>query len=775
LALVAQTVREFRGLLPDARFVAVCSDPSVVEVRDAELDAVCDVEDDVDQPDGDQLDGDMLEGGVPGGVGGDGVTAAELEFVRGLGSVVALDADVLAGELLAGASRLGVTVVVVTHVSAPVLAAAQDACSVELDVLVVDEAHRVAGSSVSAARSALLGMTTSGTEVPGSAGVRAVRRLFMTATPRVHQAGAQGSVLVASMDDQVLFGPVAFDLPFAAAVALGLLAPYEVALVGVTCDQWGSVRGGPTAGGSGRARVPRVTVRALNRRVPVDPMSLAVGAALLRAMRARQVRSVVSFHSRVWRARVFAQAVRMLSSASGSPVGVFTVSALSAPADREAALEALRSGSGPVLVSNARVLSEGVDVPALDAVLFADPRRSLVDVTQAVGRVMRTAPGKSRGLVILPVLLPAAGSGVSAQDLVESGVFAPVWELLRAVADLDVSLGAAFEDLRVSVAAGSFGVQGPLLPDRVTFDVPDGVSAEFMRSFALLAVRSLSSSWGDGFALLQAFALEHGHVRVPARFTVEGRDLDGWVKEQRSRFARGLMSADRVARLEGLPGWVWRVHDEAWERGWGVLVEFLGAHGGVFPAQSQVWRGARVGQWVSVQRSAFRAGRLDAQRAARLEGLPGWAWSPHEAAWERSFAALVQYVVANGSASPPPAYVTADGLTLGRWVAMARFRRERLDPVRVARLEGLPGWSWDPFADVWRARFALLLEHVSRSGSCYVPQGSTPVGVFDLATWSARQRADFRAGRLRPEFAVLLEGLPGWSWVPAAGRGRRAA
>lgn len=744
LALVAQTLREYREFLPSARLLAICSDPSVAT--------------------------GLAEVGDETGLVDDEVTAAELAHLESIGIDVGLSATRIAEFLttpVRPASRrdpagTGVSVLVVTHVSAPVLQEAQRLSGVSIDVLIVDEAHRTAGSIVSAPRTALINH-------PIGAGIGARRRLFMTATPRVHRTGVSEAALIASMDDETLFGPVAFDLPFQQAVDSGLLAPYTVAVVAVTDEQWQALAGiDPTVQTAGAAKVtPLVTAKALNGRITMDPATLAATSALLRSMHVHGLRTVVSFHSRVWRSRVFADAVSVISQATGRPVDCHAVSAGSTPTAREAALAALRDPSDrPVLVSNARVLSEGVDVPALDAVLFADPRRSTVDVTQVVGRVMRTAPGKERGVIILPVVLPSDALALDAESVVTSSSFAPVWTLLRALADLDVSLAARFDDARLTLARGG-ETDVPLLPPQVTFDIPNGLPAAFMRAFTLKAVTSVSTSWADGFAAMETFAAEHGHCRVVAKTVVDGRKLDIWVSEQRTRYALGLMRADRIAKLEALPGWYWRVREEVWSETFEVLRAFVDRHGRL-PVQTEAWQGRQLGAWIGTQRLAFKRNRLPSQWRELLEALPGWSWSPHDDAWEQNFACLRVYADQFGAATPPPAYVTDDGVALGRWVYLTRNKRQRLDAVRQARLESVPGWSWDPFRDRWEAAFEQLTAFVAEHGSARVPmvKSRRREPGFNLGSWVSRQRSEYRLGKLPPADVARLEALPGWSWDP---------
>ncbi len=114
--------------------------------------------------------------------------------------------------------------------------------------------------------------------------------------------------------------------------------------------------------------------------------------------------------------------------------------------DRLAWLKAEDAGDGVCrILSNARCLSEGVDVPALDAVLFLNPRNSLVDVVQSVGRVMRTSPGKSYGYIVIPVAIPTGMEPDEALDKTDR--YRVVWEVLRALRSHDERLDAVINTL----------------------------------------------------------------------------------------------------------------------------------------------------------------------------------------------------------------------------------------------------------------------------------------------------------------------------------------
>jgi hypothetical protein len=139
----------------------------------------------------------------------------------------------------------------------------------------------------------------------------------------------------------------------------------------------------------------------------------------------------------------------------------------------------------------------------------------------------------------------------------------------------------------------------------------------------------------------------------------------------------------------------------------------------------QVYRekdGYPLGGWVAAQRRTRTNGRLSDDRARRLEALPGWSWKKSENAWDDGYARLKRFVEREGHAGVPTGY-HEDGYPLGTWVTRLRrlYRKGTLNPERRARLEALPGWTWDPRQAAWEAGFARLQSFIEREGHARVP------------------------------------------------------
>ena len=219
------------------------------------------------------------------------------------------------------------------------------------------------------------------------------------------------------------------------------------------------------------------------------------------------------------------------------------------------------------------------------------------------------------------------------------------------------------------------------------------------------------------------------------------------VTAQRSRRARGELDPDRERQLEGVPGWTWEPRDYDWEEGFAYLQQFVEREGDAEVPGSHREDGYRLGQWVTVQRTAYRKGTLDPKRRSRLEALPGWSWDTHEAAWEEGFAYLQRFVEREGRANVPVSH-RENGYRLGQWAGVQRqaYRHGKLDAGRRRRLERVRGWTWTPDKDAWDEGFRRLRNFAEREGHALVPQQHREDG-FRLGAWVSTQRALRQSGR----------------------------
>ena len=331
------------------------------------------------------------------------------------------------------------TVVFATYQSSGVLEEAQQRHGLPaFDLAIADEAHRTAGALIPGEDPSPF------VRIHDNEAIRAGRRLYMTATAKVYAESARTragklAATLCSMDDEDRYGPVLHETRFGDAVEQGLLADYRVIVLTVP-----------------EALAAQVTIRnfAEGETLTIDEQGRMIGC--LRALAKTDtdqfpeddrapMRRAIAFCNFIKSSQQLEQRIHDVAEGyadytgdtDAPPVSARHVDGTFNAAGRADALAFLDETPDDEtrILTNARCLTEGVDVPALDGILFMHPRKSQIEVVQAVGRVMRQAPGKKLGYIILPVVVPSTGTPEQALD--DDTRWRTVWQMLNAIRSHD--------------------------------------------------------------------------------------------------------------------------------------------------------------------------------------------------------------------------------------------------------------------------------------------------------------------------------------------------
>lgn len=382
----------------------------------------------------------------------------------------------------------GLTVVFSTYQSIDAISAAQKRVLEDnngeygvFDLIVCDEAHRTTGIIFDEKDESAF------TKIHNDANVQGRKRLYMTATPRLYGSSAkvkasQKDLILCSMDDESIYGKEFHRVNFSYAVANGLLTDYKVFVLTVGEDEMPK---------NILARITDANQTEYN----FDDSSKLVGVinGLSKIIRGDQGKTAEADPGIMRRAVAFCNATGKTGKSKDKP-GSSTIVAKTMPIISRLLDENLNEDDRKVVasvscqhidggmnsqqrnelmqwlkedsdnprecrvVTNVRCLSEGVDVPALDAVLFLSARNSQVDVVQSVGRVMRNFKDKKYGYIIIPIVTPA---GVKAEDaLNNSKTFEVVWQILNALRSHDDSFNAEVNKIALNKAQSSKVIVG---------------------------------------------------------------------------------------------------------------------------------------------------------------------------------------------------------------------------------------------------------------------------------------------------------------------------
>ena len=337
-----------------------------------------------------------------------------------------------------------------TYQSIDVLSEAQQNGFPEFDLIIADEAHRTTGAKALGEEASVF------TKVHSNLNVRGVKRLYQTATPKLYGGDAKkkaedNSIVISSMDDESLYGKVFYRLGFGDAISHDILTDYKLMVLavdetviqkdmqkslsdpenGLNIDDVGRIIG------VWNGMIKRETFAD---KVSGEPMKRAI--AFSRTIKdsqrlSEQFENVVNDY---------------LDSEEGYSVNVRHVDGSMNALEKNEELDWLASDDIPEdsarILSNVRFLTEGIDVPNLDAIVFLSPRKSQVDIVQAVGRIIRKFEGKEYGYIILPIVVPA---GETPETILDNNTrYDVIWQVLNALRSVDERFEATINKLELN-------------------------------------------------------------------------------------------------------------------------------------------------------------------------------------------------------------------------------------------------------------------------------------------------------------------------------------
>ncbi|MHA7297198.1 DEAD/DEAH box helicase [Pseudarthrobacter sp. MDT3-1] len=357
----------------------------------------------------------------------------------------------------------GMTVVFSTYQSIDAVAQAQQAGLPDFDLIICDEAHRTTGATLAGTEESHFVKVHRNDVIAGG------KRLYMTATPRLFNddtknAAIEKDAILCSMDDESMYGPVFYRIGFGEAVTKKLLADYKVLVLGVEETQVVSSFQDQLADSNMELNIDDVAklIGCWNglakRRSGVHETSFGNDLAPMQRAVAfnRDIKSSKLVESE------FEDLVRVhltnLDNDDHTDDLKVQVKHIDGGFNAVARAERLdwlkedfnHDGGQPTcrILTNARCLTEGVDVPSLDAVMFLNPRNSMVDVIQAVGRVMRIAKGKQFGYIVLPIAIPEGMS--TSEALKDNTRYKVVWQVLQALRAHDERMDASINQIELN-------------------------------------------------------------------------------------------------------------------------------------------------------------------------------------------------------------------------------------------------------------------------------------------------------------------------------------
>lgn len=338
------------------------------------------------------------------------------------------------------------------------------------DIAFFDEAHRTAGVSNSKFNIAL-----------DDNSIKTKRKLFLTATerlvrPRLSSKLEEHNFSVFSMNDNSIYGDVFHRLTFGEAIKKKIISDYRIVFTGM--------------GGTEYSELVKNNLYVTDGYNDAEAVQNIYKVALLRkAIKDLGLTKVISFHSKISESKDFASKLAVGSSFEGLRTEISHINGAMTAQERAEIIQDFEDADLGV-ITNVRCLTEGIDIPLIDAVFFADPKGSMIDIVQAVGRAVRQRFGDTGKIayIIVPVLLDQKG-----QDVLSGAGFEALFNLIQAMRDQDESLAEWIDSINLAAAKGRIS-GSKAVPGKIVINLPTEINTADFEEALLLRIADVNKN-----------------------------------------------------------------------------------------------------------------------------------------------------------------------------------------------------------------------------------------------------------------------------------------
>ena len=548
------------------------------------------------------------------------------------------------------------------------------------DLGIFDEAHKTAGYETKQFSYALR-----------DENVNISKRLFMTATPKHFDVNKQNksgeNLAIFSMDDQSIYGRVCHTLSFSDAVKQDIICGYKIIISTLTL-----------------AEVNRALINSSNVNIKnklIEAKNIANSLALVNAINNNDIKKVFTFHKTIKDAKTFAsKSNRVLDRGLKNHLALH-ISGDMKSNERGTIIDDFKTSPLAVL-SNARCLTEGVDVPAVDMVAFMSPKKSQVDIIQATGQAMRKYGNKQQGYVLIPIFLEKQENF---EEALNETQYNEIWNILQALQEYDEELFNIISDLQRSRVRKEEINYERFNKKIAIIDSGSELRLTTLRNAVTTKIiDKLSSTWDDNFEKILIFKEKYGHTNIPRPGGKKVSPLANWVNNQRKKYISKILSQDKIDKLNSI-GFVWNIKESLWEENFKELLSFKEKHGHTNIPKLSGKESTTFSHWISSQRTNFKNNTLSQERIDRLNSV-GFAWKVQGDGWHEKFKELLIFKEKYGHAKPAqPSSLQSGKLktpdekkhtSLAHWVNHQRgfFRKKTLKQERIDKLNSI-GFEWN--------------------------------------------------------------------------------
>lgn len=617
------------------------------------------------------------------------------------------------------------TIVYSTYQSLEAICSAAKYSSFEFDLAICDEAHKTSGS-----KKGKFGL------IHTDINIKVKKRLYMTATPRIMSDSLKNKLnsdeleYIADMSNEAIYGPEFYRMSFKEAIDKGILVDYQIVAIGINDKELEDAI---------RQR------KYISNDETID--EIANNYALEKFMQNHGPTHAITFHSSVKKAKSFQERHKKIYP----ELKVHHVNGNQTTNERNLRLKDFEYSSKSI-ITNARCLTEGVDVPAIDVVYFCDPKNSKIDIVQAAGRALRRADhkGKKIGYIVVPIFHK---NTEDIEEIIDAGPFKNLVSVIRALCSHDERLITEITKIKITKGQRIVETEYANIEDlSCKLILLENFEAKLVWSLFSQAIDKLASTWHEKYEELVCFYNINGHSNVPTDYP-QNKSLSLWVGNQRAKYQKEKLLKERIKKLTDIQ-FILDPRKAAWEEMFSLLYKYKEETGHCNVPQGFL-QNKLLAAWITTQRSKYKKEKLSKEKIIRLRNID-FIFDPKDAGWEIMFTLLSKYKEENGHCDVPKDY--QKNKVLGKWASHQRYHNTKgiLSTERINKLKDI-GFLFNPFDVAWEEKFILLCKFKEENGHSNVSSDDSKNLL--LLKWSGKQRSKYQKGKLSKERITKLEDI----------------
>ena len=586
-----------------------------------------------------------------------------------------------------------------------------------IDLAICDEAHRTASIDFG-----VFSMIHNDTD-----NMHIKKRLYMTATPRVYSRTIKKNLeeagnLLFDMSDEKVYGKEIYRMSFADAIKLDILVDYQIICLGVTDEN---------------------IYKLLKDNIYIDKNNSITdfvnNYAVKLSFDKYSIKHAISFHSKVKQAQLFTERNEKICK----DIKSYFVSGNQTASKRSFVLNAFKT-SEKAVVSNARCLTEGVDIPSVDAIFFCDPKNSKVDIVQAVGRTLRKDKNNKNkiGRIIIPLYF---SKNADIEEEIDTSIYNNVVKIIRSIADQDERLQDEINNIAYKQTYNSsenskiqfYHETDSKLNDLLAFD---NMSKKIENALFTEVISKNSMTWELYYKELSDYLASHNNAYPTKQ---DNNRLYIWCSSQRLAYSKKTLPYERIKKMENL-NFSWNVQNDIWNEIFDKLVEFLKINNNKWPRQRILTEPEHsLAVWMMNIDKEYRNGSLKKERYDKLTSI-GYIFENRK--WVKCFENAKMVIEKLGHF--PSMYEDANTY---QWLKNQNklYNSDKLTKEQKKLLDTIHIFSIPFGEETWNEKFEYLKEYYKKNGR--LPKQNEEFGYrkkIVFGNWASRQRKDYYDGVL---------------------------